>query len=352
MDRALLGAGFDGFRKKYMDYQAEYFRQKVTADESFVAGDVNYAFNEPLELATEYGLVGIGIIFFIFYFLFRRIPVHKHCRANNNGLMDRSFMNLNDANKLPFFVRHISIAMMLSFVVFGLFSYPSEILPVKICFVIAFTAYVASTKEFVGNLSFRFHIPGKLAKYVSLVTVLFLLPAGSIHISKTQTAYIYWKSAVDFYNYGLLSKSLQAYEEAYPYLKNNGIFLSNYGKALARSEKFEKAIFILERGVNFYSNTVSYTALGDSFKGIGEIALAEKAYLQAWYMNPGRFYPKYLLAILYEESGQIEKALDVAHELIQKKAKIESDASRKIVEKMNEIIARAKTQTNTKSTCE
>ena len=69
-------------------------------------------------------------------------------------------------------------------------------------------------------------------------------------------------------------------------------------------------------------------------------------------MNPGRFYPKYLLAILYEESGQIEKALDVAHELIQKKAKIESDASRKIVEKMNEIIARAKTQTNTKSTCE
>lgn len=50
-------------------------------------------------------------------------------------------------------------------------------------------------------------------------------------------------------------------------------------------------------------------------------------------MAPARFYPLYLLAKLYDETGQIEKAVAMAKEV-----KIESTAIKEIQEEMRKII--------------
>ena len=55
-------------------------------------------------------------------------------------------------------------------------------------------------------------------------------------------------------------------------------------------------------------------------------------------MNPSRFYPKYLLAKLYDESGQKEKAITTARELLDKEIKVESTAIEEIQEEMQKII--------------
>jgi hypothetical protein len=55
-------------------------------------------------------------------------------------------------------------------------------------------------------------------------------------------------------------------------------------------------------------------------------------------MVPSRFYPKYLLAKLYDETGQHEKAVTVAKELLSKEIKIESTAVKEIQEEMRKII--------------
>ena len=65
---------------------------------------------------------------------------------------------------------------------------------------------------------------------------------------------------------------------------------------------------------------------------------AEKAYLKAWYMSPDRFYPKYLLAKLYDETGQKQKAIATAKELLAKKAKIESAAIKEIIIEMRQLV--------------
>ena len=57
-------------------------------------------------------------------------------------------------------------------------------------------------------------------------------------------------------------------------------------------------------------------------------------------MNPSRFYPKYLLAKLYNETG-LEKAVFTANELLQKHVKIESTAIEEIREEMKNIIEKA-----------
>jgi hypothetical protein len=63
-----------------------------------------------------------------------------------------------------------------------------------------------------------------------------------------------------------------------------------------------------------------------------------KTYLSCLAHEPHRFYPKYLLAKLYDKSGQQEKAIIVAKELLEKEIKIESTAIDEIQEEMRKII--------------
>jgi tetratricopeptide (TPR) repeat protein len=78
--------------------------------------------------------------------------------------------------------------------------------------------------------------------------------------------------------------------------------------------------------------------LGDSYKALGETEKAEEAYLFASDIIPSRFYPQYLLAKLYNETGQKEKAIKTAKELLNKEIKIESTAIKEIHEEMEEIV--------------
>jgi len=57
-------------------------------------------------------------------------------------------------------------------------------------------------------------------------------------------------------------------------------------------------------------------------------------------MVPSRFYPKYLPAKLYDETGQQEKAVVTAKELLGKEVKIESTAVKEILEEMKKIIGK------------
>ncbi len=59
-------------------------------------------------------------------------------------------------------------------------------------------------------------------------------------------------------------------------------------------------------------------------------------------MNPSRFYPKYLLAKLYDETGQVEKAIATAEELLKKEVKVESTAVGEIQAEMKNLIDRNK----------
>ena len=123
-------------------------------------------------------------------------------------------------------------------------------------------------------------------------------------------------------------------------LRYNGDFLTHYGKTLTLAGEHKQAVEVLNRAVLSYPNIVVYTALGDNYKILGRTEEAEQAYLKAWYMNPSRFYPKYLLAKLYDETNQREKAIAVAKELLSKEVKVESTAVYEIQTEMNNILNR------------
>lgn len=408
-DKPVFGHGFDGFKKRYMDYQAARFKQNPDSKEALVAGDSNYAFNELIQLTVEHGLAGFFLILLLFKRVFSNISNseasnlqtakpsntsnseasypsnisnseasnsssgffrlfsffclrpfqsnHSNHRNNRNNRNPSTISNPSNSfyrSKAPttetivtietsqtLFI-HISRAVILSILVFGLFSYPLQILPIKICLTVALAIAAGTTSQnviidiqppFLLRRSFQLAI-----KTVAATVCLIVLLSATLQIKTIGTAYTNWKNAFDLYNIGIYNECLDDYEKAYPTLKTNGDFLTNYGKALSMAEKYAEAINVLQQAARYYPNTVVYTTLGDSYRKMEQTLPAEHAYLHAWQMNPSRFYPKYLLAKLYDETGQTGKAIQVANELLEKDIKVESTAIEEIKEEMKKLI--------------
>ena len=147
-DKPAFGFGFDGFKKHYMDYQANYFKENPESNEALVAGDTNYAFNELIQLTVENGVIGIlphlAIVLLVFFKKHKitksLVPNKKSVYADSKETISNSFL----FDQTPVFqiehgrfLLYISRAVILSIVVFGLFSYPLQILPIKLGLVVA-----------------------------------------------------------------------------------------------------------------------------------------------------------------------------------------------------------------------
>lgn len=339
-DKPVFGYGFDQFKVQYMDYQADFFKHHPDSNQVMVAGDTNYAFNEPLQLTVENGIFGLAILMCIFFFIFKS---RRKVTQTNTGYLSHDPDKAIDKNCLLV----IAKAGLINIFVFSLFSYPAQILPIKISLVL-YLATVANHSPQIKFTLFNF-LPQKiihrtmLAVKLMLVFVFLILTcAGSLLLYKQAFAFRYWKNAYQSYQFGVYDACLKDYQKAYPALETNGNFLTNYGKALSEAGKPSKAITVLKQAKKTYPNTIVYTAMGNSYKALNQYDKAEQAYLQAWQMNPSRFYPKYLLAKLYDQTGQQEKAVHTAKELLHKKIKVESEAIREIKAEMNEIINKKK----------
>ncbi|MGM0408209.1 MAG: tetratricopeptide repeat protein, partial [Bacteroidota bacterium] len=144
--------------------------------------------------------------------------------------------------------------------------------------------------------------------------------------------------AYGLYGTGNYEMAVNGYTGAYPDLKNNGRFLTNYGKALSIAKQWDQGIQILTRAKDHRSDPVTYTALGDCYKWINDYRKAEEAYQHAWHIIPSRFYPLYLLAKLHDESNRPEKAIQTARQVLDKEVKIPSTAVEQIRDEMKSII--------------
>ena len=66
--------------------------------------------------------------------------------------------------------------------------------------------------------------------------------------------------------------------------------------------------------------------------------MAELAYFHAANMIPHKFYPKYLLAKLYEVSGNVEQAKEMALIILEKEIKVQSPAVQEMKQEMEKLL--------------
>lgn len=314
-ENPLIGVGFDRFKAHYMDSQAAYFREHIGESESLVADNSYYAFNEFLQFTVEEGCIGAILLIGVIFLVFTTKPKE-----------DLRFLYV------------IAIGGIIAISVFAFFSYPMQVLPVKLVLVVLLAS--------LGIIDSRkWQSQPKLNKPIYLlgqtVVVAFLFFGAFKVYTYTRTlgqAYKDWQTAFVTYNYGDYEGALKSYQEAYPLLNKEGDFLMNYGKTLTMAKKHDEAVTVLEDTKHYLNTTIVETALGDAYKALGNYDKAEMAYLNAANMIPVRFYPLYLLAKLYDESGQDNKALTMANTILEKDVKIPSTAIREIKAEMKKMI--------------
>ena len=316
-DQPVVGHGFNTFQAQYMDYQAAYFKDNPDSEEVYYADNITYPFNEYIKALGEQGVVGCMLLVSIVIILI---------------LLSRAKFDL-----------YIIIAKVgiLSLAVFAFFSYPTEILPIKVNAIILLA--IAAQRS-AANGIFKINLAGLGIKMVKTMKVVFpvisivLLTIIYPPIKKLHKAYCNWDEAYLLYNFEDYKSSIDSYKSASEELSSDGEFLIMYGKSLAMAAEYREAIEILRQAEKYQRNTILYTALGDCHSNISDYENAESAYLKAHFMVPNRFYPKYLLAKMYQESGHIEKAKATARELLSKPVKVESTAIREIREEMKLLL--------------
>ncbi|WP_396603279.1 O-antigen ligase family protein [Algibacter sp. R77976] len=316
-DNPFFGVGFDRFKTHYMNYQANYFSKHGETQEALVADNTYYAFNEFIQFITEQGVFGFIILILILYFIIKTSARKEYSELS--------------------FILKISL---LSTGVFAFFSYPTEILPIKLIMVVSLASLALLDQNKIKRfLSLKINSSIKLALKTSILVSLLLFTVFSFnYVNRLDASFKHWKFAQSSYQYGDYESAIEEYEEAYPELKNNGEFLMNYGKALSIYKEDKKAIQILEQAKRHLNTTIIETALGDAYKNLNQYKEGEAAYNHAANMIPTRFYPLYLLAKLHESKGDTKNAIIMANTILSKDVKVPSTAVKEIQQEMKELI--------------
>jgi O-antigen ligase len=288
LEHPIFGCGYGSFGGTFAKAQAKYFQNHPDSWSKTVADAPNYSFNEYLQSTAETGLVGVT-------FLLRILLIALHRLIK---------------------IRHFFGYGLVAIMIFALFSYPFSIPALQIPVVLS-VATGATQSKVLCSIKKNPYILGFTTL---LATVIYITPLYFKKIQATQA----WDNAAILYQLRYYEQAVCDYSELYPVLKDNPIFLLEYGHTCYQVKEYEQSNVILQEGVRLSSDPMFYHIIGANYKGLGDVGLAEKSYLFAFDVVPNRITPLYLLMKLYAETGQEQKSLEMAQRVIDFDPKVNS----------------------------
>lgn len=325
-DNLEKGIGPGKFKSEYPMYQANYFRDNLYSEkEAALIGNIIHSYNEGFQLLIETGIM--GFVLFLVWILSQVLIVIRLMR--------------NHSGRLAIGIGGAFISLLL----FAQFWYAFSI-PVLLVLFVVFSALLSVESKYGVNLNMvcgslqntEGKIIIRIAKYGVLVIAIWISYQGFEKMDKIYTAYKDWEEARSLYGMRGYDSANMIFKKTLPELQNNGDFMIAYGKSLQMNGDYKNAIDILLKASKNANNPILYTTLGECYKSEKNYLLAEKAYLQAYNIIPHRFFPLYLLAKLYKETGAKEKAKEMANKILIKEVKIESRAIKEIKNEVKEIL--------------
>ena len=308
-----MGVGLGHFSGAYGEEQAAYFATgKYSNQEELVAGNPDYAFNEYLQIITEFGVVA-AVVFFISFILLIYLGIKRKAIAVTGGLI--------------------------SLLVFASMSYPFNLLPFLIVLVFLI-ALILTQKQAVRAKGFT-----EKSVVLHWQAVLFLLIAAVIILSATlyqryptYNAYKEWNNLKMMGSADAYSETKNDYEKLYPYLSDQTPFLFEYAQCLNKAGEYAKSNQVLAQAIKISCDPMLYNIIGKNYQSLKNYQLAEQNFLLASRIVPNRIYPYYLLANLYAESGNTQQAMFMAQKVLKKEPKVQSTAVNEMREKMRALM--------------
>nr|WP_289621522.1 tetratricopeptide repeat protein [Bacteroides congonensis] len=107
-------------------------------------------------------------------------------------------------------------------------------------------------------------------------------------------------------------------------------FIFRYARVLFLKREYQLAIPIIKQAIDLYPTTDKYCDLATCYLETGKYKEAENAFSDAITMLPHHIVPRYQLYLLYQKTGEKEKAENMANSIIQIKPKNDNERIREI----------------------
>ena len=311
-EKPLFGHGYESFISVLRQAQISYFTlHPHDLKNGMLAANTVFAFNDFLQFAVEYGILGGLLLLSPFILPFRKI------KLKNNS--DKKILSI---------IRGFFIALF----VCSMFSYPLQNQTIVIFLVIFLAIYSSLVQHTIFQFSFspRLKIP--------LLSVLILACLFLAHFNyKKIVDGLKWKKASN-----LLStnpqKAAENYNSIYNFMRHDQSFISNYGSVFFKTGEYQKLVDYYEQYGYLNPSTDIFKMVGESYEKLEDYPKAEVYYRKASNLIPHLFVPRYKLFKLYLKMGEDEKALSEAEEISELKIKVYSDIVKNIKTEVNEYL--------------
>ena len=294
----VIGHGTGSFVSAYGRTQEDYFANgEYSETEELVAGSPEYAFNEYLQVAVEYGIPFLLVVSLVIGFC-----LWKGSSEGRIGLC----------------------GSVISVLVFAFSSYPMQIPGFAVTFYFLLAACVIGRSKII------------LLFFMSMMVLL-----GAYYWKNNQyDACKSWHRGKMLYNIGAYRSAKEDYEKLYPELTNRGAFLFEYGYSLHKLKEYDNSTRILEEAMTHSNDPMILNIIGKNYQASGDYEKAEEYLIRSTHRLPGRIYPYYLLAKLYAEPKyrQPEKLKYAAEIVLTKEPKVQSTAVREMREEVKKLL--------------
>lgn len=294
----VIGHGTGNFVSAYGRAQENYFENgEFSETEELVAGSPEYAFNEYLQVAMEYGIPFLLVVSLVIVFC-----LWKGSSEGRIGICGG----------------------VISFLVFSFSSYPMQIPGFAVTFYLLLAACAIGRSKVI------------LFLFISMMALL-----GTYYWKNNQYAACKdWYRSKMLYNIGAYQSAKEDYGKLYPELANRGAFLFEYGYSLHKLKEYDNSTRILEEAMAHSNDPMILNIIGKNYQALGDYEKAEEYLIRSTHRLPGRIYPYYLLAKLYAEPQylQPEKLKYAAEIVLTKEPKVQSTAVREMREEVKKLL--------------
>lgn len=244
------------------------------------------------------------------------------------GILFFAFFSRSNPNNSK--IRIAAKASLIALIALSMVSYPFRLMPNQIilvsCIFIIFQ-----------TANYKTYQTGRFAKAIVLLMLSIILVLSFFYGKYLYGTY-YFRVGYSKVIRGDINSGLKDYTIAFMQLQNNGKFHFYYGSAFYLKQDYAQSVDFLRKATELSSDPNAFITLGNSFKELERYKEAEQAYKTACGITPAKLYPRYLLAQLYINMQEIEKALIMANYLLTAEEKISTTAGLQIKEEMQILI--------------
>ncbi len=293
----IWGSGIGSFFHAY-SIQIQNLQGQLPSKLLAHADTIEYALSDFSLIGVEQG--GVGLLLFL-------------------TLMYTLLMRLSKCSR-PLALSCFSMAIC------SLLSYPLQLLPFQIIFVLL--AAFASSHDKSDK---RPSIPGNRKGFLKASAICSCVVACSLLLRRPMNRFIHASQTSTMIVGHNNVRFIEYYQQIYPFMQGDAQFLFRYGQLLADCKRWNESNAVLLQGILQSNDAMFHVVLGNNYLQLQAYADAEHCYRVAHALSPSRLYPLYKLMLFYERTGNIKQTTQTAQTLLRTKPKTGSPLTRQIL---------------------